>query len=161
MLTLMWLSFEGLRVSYFTKSKKEPNGHVATWQRGDSVSSGFRVRESITVPLHASREKCAQHLADSPKIFKNLLPILGSCVSLELDHVSVLTLPFTYCTDLDRWRFLSEFLSLSVKWLQYWPLTCLPLTVSENYNNNSNKANISAMLNMPQALLEVLFRNVS
>ena len=55
--------------------------------------------------------------------------------------LSVLALPFIYCTDLDKWLILSEFLSLSMKWLQYWPLTRLPLTVSENYNNNSEKAN--------------------
>ena len=117
MLTLMWLPFEGLRVSCFTKSKKEPNGHVATWQRGDSVSSGFGVRESVTVPLRASREKCAQHLADSPKIFKNLLPILGSCVSLKLDHVSVLTLPFSSFVNLGHVASpLWDLVFSSVKW---------------------------------------------
>ena len=91
MLTLMWLSFEGLRVCYFTKNKKELNGYVAACQRGDSVTSGFGVRESVMVPLHPSLAKCAQHLPDDPKIFNSFLPILGSCVSLKLDHVSVLT----------------------------------------------------------------------
>ena len=77
MLTLMWLSFEGLRVCYFTKNKKELNGYVAACQRGDSVTSGFGVRESVMVPLHPSLAKCAQHLPDDPKIFNSFFANSG------------------------------------------------------------------------------------
>ena len=55
--------------------------------------------------------------------------------------LSVLALPFIYCTDLDKWLTLSEFLSLSMKcpWNES-TIDHSPLTVSENYKNNSKKA---------------------